>query len=140
MKYLFQALEARFNAFPVLKLKGRKLYEGFEDARVNVVKPYTEVNASMVERLDTFTTDIETWELNFRFHAQDLKTAAADDWIEAMTDAFKDADVRAGAFQCAGTQMLGAAIPRLTNGVFDATARFRAIFQRHVNLPLVRHN
>jgi hypothetical protein len=140
MKYLFQAIEARFNAFPVLKLKGRKLFEGFDTARVNVVKPYTEVNASMVGRLDTFESDVETWELNFRFHAQDLQSGATDDWLDALTDAFKDADVTAGQFQCAGTQMLGAFIPRLTNGVFDATARFRLIFQRRVNLPLVRHN
>jgi hypothetical protein len=140
MKYLFQALEARFNAFPVLRLKGRKLFEGFDTARVNVVKPYTEVNAALVERLDTFESDVETWELNFRFHAQDLQTTAADDWLDALTDAFKDADVTAGQFQCAGTQMLGASIPKLTNGVFDATARFRLIFQRRVNLPLVRHN
>jgi hypothetical protein len=140
MKYLFQAIEARFNAFPVLKLKGRKLFEGFDTARVNAGRPYTEVNAALVERLDTFESDVETWELNFRFHAQDLQTKAADDWLDALTDAFKDADVTAGQFQCAGTQMLGASIPKLTNGVFEATARFRLIFQRRVNLPLVRHN
>jgi hypothetical protein len=140
MKYLFQAIEARFNANPTLRLKGRKLFEGFDEARVNVVKPYTEVNAAMVQRLDTFGSDVETWELNFRFHAQDLKTGAADDWIDAMTDAFKDANIKAGQFQCAGTVMLGASVPKLNNGVFDATVRFRIIFQRTVNLPLVRYS
>lgn len=140
MKYLFQAIEARFNANPTLRLKGRKLFQGFEQARVNEVKPYSELNASMVQRLDTFGSDVETWELAFRYHAKDLRGTSADDWIDAMTDAFKDANIRAGQFQTAGVMMLNAAVPQLANGVFDASIRFRMIFQRRELLPLVRYN
>jgi hypothetical protein len=139
VKGLFQAIEARFNAYPMLRLKGRKLYEGFEEQRVNVTKPYTELNAALVERLDTFSSDIETWELKFRFHAKGLKGESADDWVDAMTDAFKDANILAGQFVTAGTRMLIASVPKLTDGLFDATMTFRLIFKRNLNSPLVRH-
>lgn len=138
MKYLFQAIEARFNANSMLRLKGRKLYEGFEDARVNVTKPYTELNAEMVERLDTFGSDIEVWDLHFRYHAKDIRTGAADDWVDAMTDAFKDSDIKSGRFQTAGCNMVTASVPKLKDGLFDATIDFQLIFQRRINLPLVR--
>ena len=74
MKHLFDAIEDRLNEFPQLMLKGRKLYVGFEEADVNAVRPYTELNAVLADRLDTFESDIEVWDLAFRFHADDIRT------------------------------------------------------------------
>lgn len=138
MKYLFEAIEARFNANPTLALKGRKLYEGFEEDRVNVTKPYSEVNAEMVERLDTFDSDIESWELRFRYHAKDIRTDSADDWVDAMTNAFKDANILSGQFHAGGCVMVGASVPRMTDGLFDAMVNFRLIVQRRHLLPATR--
>jgi hypothetical protein len=136
MKYLFDAVEDRMNEFPVLKLKGRKLYVGFEESNVNAVKPYTELNARLRDRLDTFTSDVEVWDLAFRFHSDDVRTIDAHDWVDEMTAAFKDADIESGVFQTAGCRMTGATVPNLTNGLFDASVGFELTIQREQGLPI----
>jgi hypothetical protein len=136
MKYLFDAIEDRMNEFPALMLKGRKLFIGFESANVNAVKPYTELNAKLRNRLDTFTSDVEVWDLGFRFHSDDVRTIDAHDWIDGMTAAFKDADIESGVFQTAGCRMTGATVPNLTNGLFDASIGFELTIQREQGLPI----
>lgn len=117
-------------------LKGRKLLIGFEEANVNAVKPYTELNARLVNRLDTFDSDIEVWDLNFRYHADDVRTVDGEEWIDGITEALKDANVKSGVFTTAGCVMTGANAPKLTNGTFDAAARFRLTIQREQELPI----
>jgi hypothetical protein len=136
MKYLFDAIEDRMNEFPALMLKGRKLYVGFESANVNAVKPYTELNARLRNRLDTFTSDVEVWDLAFRFHSDDVRTIDAHDWIDGMTEALKDADIESGVFQTAGCRMTGATVPNLTDGLFDASIGFELTIQREQGLPI----
>jgi len=138
VKYLFEAIEARFNANPTLRLKSRKLYEGFEETRVNVTKPYTELNAELSERLDTFDTDIEQWDLRFRYHAKALKGTTADEWVDAMTETFKDANIRSGHFVTCGCRMVSASVPKLADGLFDATIRFEVTIQLTLKSPFVR--
>jgi hypothetical protein len=136
MKYLFDAIEDRMNEFPALMLKGRKLFVGFESANVNAVKPYTELNARLRDRLDTFTSDIEVWDLGFRFHSDDVRTIDAHDWVDEMTAAFKDADIESGVFKTAGCRMTSATVPNLTNGLFDASIGFELTIQREQGLPI----
>jgi hypothetical protein len=136
MKYLFDAIEDRMNEFRALTLKGRKLYVGFESADVSAVKPYTELNAKLRDRLDTFTSDVEVWDLGFRFHSDDMRTIDAHDWVDGMTAAFKDADIESGVFQTAGCRMTGATVPNLTNGLFDASIGFELTIQREQGLPI----
>jgi hypothetical protein len=136
VKYLFDAIEARFEDYPALVLRGRQLYVGFEEVPVNATKPYTELNARLVERLDTFASDIEVWDLDFRYHADALRTVDGDDWIDGMTTVFKDADIKSGVFTTAGCRMTRAEAPMLTDGLYDATIQFQLIVQRKQELPL----
>lgn len=136
MKYLFDALEDRLSEFPALMLKGRKLLVGFEEANVNAVKPYTELNAKLINRLDTFESDVEVWDLNFRYHADDIRSTDAETWVEEMIVAMKDANVKSGVFTTAGCAMIEASVPKLTNGTFDASARFQLTIQREQELPI----
>ena len=139
MTGLFAALEARFNANPTLRLKGRKLYDGFQEAKLNVTKPYSEVNYEWVGDSSTFDTDVGIYELRFRYHAKDLKTGSAKAWIDAMEATFRDSNVRSGEFEWAGCKQLGWSMPTLTDGLYDAAIRFRATIARRINSPLVRH-
>lgn len=136
---LFNALEARFNYNPTLRVLGRRLYEGFDEQRVNVVRPYVEVNLTLVERLDTFSTDVEVWDLPFRYHAKDLRTRAANEWIAAMIETFKDADIVSPFFKTAGCRMLGASVPSLRDGSYNAVIRFQLTLERQLTSPIDLH-
>lgn len=138
MTGLFDAIEARFNASPTLRLKGRKLYEGFGDVHVSLTKPFTEVDIKMIERLDAFDADVEKWSVEFRYHAKDVTTAAAEAWVEAITEAYKDANIRSGRFATCGCRMMSASPPTLDDGAFNVAANFELIVQRARNLPQVR--
>lgn len=130
MKYLFDALEKRLSEFPALVLKGRKLYVGFGEENVNATKPYTELNAKLARRLDTFAVDVEEWDLDFRYHADANRSTDADDWIDGMTDALKNANVMSGNFQTVQCSMTDASVPKLTDGLFDAAIGFKLIIQK----------
>lgn len=137
MKALFDALRARYRAHPVLFRKGRDLLEGLnEEERRNVVKPYTEVNFTMSERRDSFDSDVETWEAAFRYHAGSIKTNAAHDWLEAMQDTFKDANITSPFFHCAGTRMVTSSGASEADGGYDASATFEIILQRRIRNPV----
>src|SRR3990167_9397412 len=102
---LFAALEQRFNANPALVTVGRKLYQGFDEERKNVVRPYTELNMDMTERFDAWNgTDIEAWDVRFRYHAKDLQPNAASAWRTEIRRSFKEAKVTSHAFTCCGTR------------------------------------
>ena len=138
MTGLFAALEARFNANPTLQLKGRKLYDGFQEASLNVTKPYSEVNYELSDDLSSFSSDIEEYELRFRYHAKDLRTGAATAWVDAMTEAFRDANILSGAFTTAGCRRTKWSVPNLTDGLYDASITFKLIVKRTLNSPVVR--
>lgn len=139
MKYVFSALRARFHTSAELRRVGRELFQGFNNQRLNVVPPYTEVNGRLAARLDTFGSDIESWDLQFRYHAKDIRSNAAADWIEAMQETFKDANLLSGFFHCCGMQANDVGAPTSENSKFDATARYTLTLQRRVNSPVVRY-
>ena len=139
MKYVFPALKQRFNSSAELRRVGRELYQGFAEKRVNVPPPYTEVNGRLASRQDTFESDIETWELTFRYHAKDIRTKSADDWIEAMQATFKDANITHYSFHCCGCMAGEVTSPTSDNSKFDASAKFRLTIQRRVKSPAVRY-
>jgi hypothetical protein len=137
---LFAAVEQRFNASPTLVTAGRKLYLGFEEKRVNCPMPYTEVNIEKTSaQLGTFGTDIDEWDLRFRYHAKDLRTIAADTWLGGMRAMFKDANVTSYAFHCAGVREAAMNAPRQRNSVYDAAIRFLMTVQWRIASPLVRY-
>jgi hypothetical protein len=139
VKYVFPALKARFHQSGELRRVGRELFQGFDNQRLNVVPPYTEVNGRIVSRPNTFESDVEVWDLTFRYHAKDIRSNAAADWIEAMQAAFKDANITSFAFHCAGCEAGEASAPTSENSTFNAMARFRLTVQRRINQPLVRY-
>lgn len=134
---LFRSLESRFNGNPTLLRLGRKLFEGFEDQRVNATRPYVEVNPNLPDRADTFDSDVEVWNLPFRYHAKDLRTTAATDWIEAMENVYRDANLFSPFFSTCGCRMMEAAVPSLANGIYEAAVRFQLTLQRTANVPLL---
>ncbi len=136
---LFAALEQRFNANATLVAVGRKLYQGFDEERRGVVKPYTEVNpATTATRLGTWDSDIDEWDLPFRYHAKDLRTISADLWLAAMRAMFKDANVTSSAFHCAGVVENRQSAPMNKAAVYDATIRFTMIVQWRQLSPTTR--
>lgn len=139
MTGLFAALEARFNANPTLRLKGRKLYDGLDDAAVNATRPYCEVNYEQSQDLSTFDSDVYEYVLNFRYHAKDLRTNAARLWIDAMRQAFRDSNILSSEFTTCGCRMTRARVPMLANGMYDAEAEFRLTVQGRMPVPLLRH-
>lgn len=139
MKYVFPALKIRFNRSAELRRVGRELFQGFDNKRLNVPPPYTEVNGRLAQRLDTFDSDIETWDLTFRYHAKDIRANSADDWIEAMQATFKDANITHWAFQCCGCVAGEIVSATSENSAYNASAKFRLTIQRIVNSPLVRY-
>ena len=136
MRALFDALKARYRGHPVLRAKGRDLLEGLnETERLSVTRPYTEVNFEMTERLDTWGSDVETWQATFRYHAASIQTLSAHDWLEAMQDTFKDANIVSPFFHCAGTVMRTSSGASESDGGYDASAVFDIFIQRQVTNP-----
>ena len=64
MKMIFDALEDRFGTNKRLRIIGRKLVRPTEINPKNEVRPFVTVDGSMVEKLDTFTSDLEKWRLS----------------------------------------------------------------------------
>jgi hypothetical protein len=143
---IFDALELRFDANETLVAVGRKLFQGFNEERVNGVRPYTEVNIERTgKNLGTFDSgsgsgsDIDEWDLRFRYHAKDQRTIAADVWLGAMRALFKDSNLSCFAFHGAGVMEAAVQGPRLGDASYDAAIRFLATIQWRVNSPLVRY-
>jgi hypothetical protein len=134
---VFQALKNRFYANRVLKTVGRDLLLGFEEERKNVVRPYTEVNLTQTGSYNTFDADVDQWRCDFRFHAKDMKSEAAESWLEAMRAAYKDANITSPEFYCAGMSTIDSSGPTMNDGVFDAKRSFQLIAQRKVRNPVV---
>ena len=129
MKGLFDALEARFDANPALRLKGRKLFLGFDNARVNETKPYTEVYFEVNSDESSFDDNAYEYALTFRYHAKDLRTGSATDWIDEMTETFKDATFNGSWFDAGGCTFVHATGPTLNDGLFDADIHFTLLVQ-----------
>lgn len=138
VKWIFKALRSRFLGSHELRRVGRELFLGFNEQRLNVVPPYTEVNITKVRDLGTFEGDAAQWDLRFRYKAKDIQTDSAADWMEAMQDTFKDAELLSGHFSCAGLQSNEEGAPTLGNATFQASARFTLYAERLVNLPVTR--
>lgn len=137
---IFEALELRFNANETLVTVGRKLFEGFNEERINGVRPYTEVNIERTARqLGTWGADIDEWDLRFRYYAKDQRTIAAELWLGEMRALFKDSNLSCFEFHCAGTREVAVQGPRLGDAAYDAAIRFLTTLQWRVNSPLVRY-
>lgn len=137
---IFAALEMRFNANQALITTGRQLLQGFDDKRKNVVRPYTEVKIEKdALSLSTFESDIDRWNLQFRYHAKDLRTMAADLWLGGMRAMFKDGNLSNYAFHCAGVNEGVVTAPTQRDSAYDAAIRFVMTIQWRVNSPLLRY-
>lgn len=134
---IFTILGMRFDASPTLVTTGRKLYQGFdEDNLANLERPYTEVNIDKTSAsLNTWDSDIDEWDLKFRYHARDIRTIAADLWLGGMRAMFKDADLSNFAFRCCGVREAAMSSPRNQNTGFDAAIRFLMTVQWRVRSP-----
>lgn len=137
MTGLFAALESRFNGHAKLKLYGRKLYEGFEgDDRKNATRPFTEVTYAMEEDVSTFDTDVEIYDLRFRFLGKDLQALSARQWVLWMREAYREGNVYGPEFLTAGLRLRRASGPMLRNGLYDAEMVFEWIVERRTNSPV----
>ena len=137
---IFKALEMRFNANATLVTTGRKLIQGFdEDNLTNLERPFTEVNIERTSaQLNTFGSDIDEWDLRFRYHAKDIRTLAAETWLGAMRAWYKDAGAVLSnyAFDCCGTREAAMSSPRNQNTAYDAAIRFLMTVQWRVRSPM----
>lgn len=137
---IFAALEQRFNGFEALYTVGRKLFHGFDEDRKNVVFPYSEVTIERGESIGTWTTDIDEWELRFRYHAKDQRPNSALTWLNWMRAAFKDGNLTNSAFHCCGIREAGLDAPVLKDGIWTAAIRFTMTVQWKELSPSVRGN
>ena len=138
---IFAALEQRFNANPTLVTVGRKLLQGFDEQRdVNIIGAHTEVNIDKTgTNLGTWDSDIDEWDLRFKFHSKDLRTISAELWLGAMRAMFKDANLSSYAFHCCGVREAALSAPRNKDSAYDAAIRFLMTVQWRVNSPVVRY-
>ncbi len=137
MKAVYTALKTRFFANPTLRRVGRDLVVGLlEKEKLNVVRPYTEVNLTRERGLDAFDADIDEWKCVFKYHAKDLRTQAAFDWMEAMRTTYKDGNITSPEFSCSGMSLTSTEGPQESDGSFDARATFMLTVQRTVRNPV----
>lgn len=137
MTGLFDALEFRFDSNSKLRLYGRKLFEGFQDQeRPNVTRPYTEVSYEMADDLSTFETDVEVYDLRFRYFAKALQSNAATNWIKYMREVFREGNLYGPELLTAGMRLRRATGPMLRGGLYDAEMNFEWIVERRVNSPV----
>lgn len=135
---VFDALRLRFRSNPTLATKSRDVVLDLTDQdRPNVVRPYVDCTMTLEEQHNSFDTDVDEYEVEFRYHAGGIKPLAAHEWLEAIRIAFKDADLKSHAFQCCGIRQTGARGPSSADGGYDAAATFRVFAQRIVRSPLV---
>lgn len=135
---LFYAIRLRFRSNPTLFSKSRDVLLDLTDQdRPNAVRPYVDCTITLADQPNTLNTDIDEYEVEFRFHAGGIKPMAAHEWLEAMRTMFKDSDLKSHAFQCCGIRQTGARGPGSADGGYDAIATFRMFVQRTVRSPVV---
>lgn len=133
---LLDAIKARFNGHATLSRLGRVVVPGDVGGEHRAA---TLVTMSRGESFDTFGSDIEQWELEFRFGSVSLLADDANDWLEAMMDAFEDANIIWPGFDTAGCRVTGQTGPTREAPMFVAETSVELIIQRHVNLPKNRN-
>ena len=139
MKMIFDALEDRFGTNKRLRIIGRKLVRPTEINPKNEVRPFVTVDGSMVEKLDTFTSDLEKWSLEFVYNGKSLRVADADEWLEQMIATFEHATIAAGQFTTVSMEMTGQEGPSRDGEVFTASISFDLTIQRVKLSPRVRY-
>lgn len=136
---IFDALRDRFRANVRLRIIGRKLVRPTEINPKNEVRPFVTVDGSMVEKLDTFTSDLETWSLEFVYNGKSLRVADADEWLEQMIETFEHAAIASGQFHTVSMTMTGQEAPSRDGDVFTASISFDLMIQRRKLSPRVRY-
>ena len=139
MKMIFEALEDRFGTNKRLRIIGRKLVRPTEINPKNEVRPFVTVDGSMVEKLDTCTSDLEKWSLEFVYNGKSLRVADADEWLEQMISTFEHAAIAAGQFTTVSMEMTGQEGPSRDGEVFTASISFDLTIQRAKLSPRVRY-
>lgn len=139
MKLLFPALEQRFDADRALVVAARKLYNGFANVRVKAVLPYVEVYRQGGGQDDSFSKDIELYDLRFNLYGNQILTDQVQDMAEHMTRVFDDAPLAGPGFTIVMMNRSGGPVgPFVVDGVYQAFISYQATLQRVVNSPLVR--
>ena len=139
MKFVFPAIETRFDANSTLTGVGRKLYRVTDDTpNDNTVRPFTVVAGTLVETLDTFASDIEIWSLVFGFIGKRVDATNADTWLEQMIASFEDADITSADFSTAGCKLISQEAPVINDVAYDAGATFELTIERTVLNPVAR--
>ena len=139
MKMIFDALEDRFGTNKRLRIIGRKLVRPTEINPKNEVRPFVTVDGSMVEKMDTFTSDLEKWALEFVYNGKSLRVADADEWLEQMIATFEHAKIASGQFTTVSMTMTGQDGPSRDGEVFTASVSFDLMIQRAKLSPRVRY-
>ena len=138
MKLFFDSLVARYATSTKLRHTGRKLVRPATITPRNTVKPFVTVEGRMIGKLDTFDSDLETWELEFVYNGKSLRVADADDWLEAMVETFEHANILGGLFTTVGMNMTGREEPTRDGDTFTASVTFELTVQRRTRSPLTR--
>lgn len=139
MKILFPALETRFNADAQLVKLGKRLYRGLEGEPQRDVKPSCEVSGFLTGTLDTFTDDIEVYDVVFTYFSNSREPDKCDDWLVRMIDVFDDANLASDDFSTAGCFRTDKKEPFMEDGVFRCDVEYTITIQRTTKIPATRH-
>lgn len=126
MKTLYPRLRTRWNANETLRRLGGSLHLA---DRSQSAKPNTSVEGTLVESMDTFSTDIQRWHLNMRLHGAGYDSRKATDWLEAAIGEFKRDDFVASS----GVILVDTDLIEVNDGVYDASVTFEAHVQRPIS-------
>ena len=91
----------------------------------------------MTDDLSTFETDVEAYDLRFRYFAKDLKLNAAANWVKYMREAFREGNLYGPELLTAAMRLKRASGPMLRGGLYDAEMAFEWIVERRINSPVV---
>ena len=138
MNTLFAALESRFNANTQLVGFGRKLYEG-QNGLPRQSGPHTCVDMVLSDRLDTFTSDIEVYDVEFTFFSASVHPDDCRDWLENVIDVFETANLTISGATNPSTVLIGQNEPSIgINNTYWASSRYRIVVQRNSLKPATR--
>lgn len=132
MKHIFPAIKTKWDQSSALKKFGGTLL--FAD-ETQSARPNTSLHGTM-EPMDTFGSDIEQWNIEFRLHGRGTSSLDVMDWAESMRSVFHRATLAASAAAVLVMNMESFDGETVDDGTYDSSMKFVCYFQRNVLLPL----
>ena len=124
MKYVFPALDRRFERDRLLKKLGRKLFLGSVE-EVRVTHAYVELTVENVSHeFDTFDTDEPVYDLMFTAYPGRGLVDRCWNLLDHLKRVYKDANVESGYFKTSGCPFVSSTTPELIDGAYRGSISF----------------